>query len=82
MDEERREEEWLNMRSRGLNSNDVFPSKDRIVEFGDNFGEPLSDEGLRVEGFEITDRGIPFRRIEAQGKPIGFEVLHRERREL
>lgn len=47
MDEERREEDWLNMRSRGLNSNDVFPSKDRIVEFK----EPLSDIGLRSEGF-------------------------------
>jgi hypothetical protein len=34
MEEERaREEECLNMRSRGLNSNDVFPSKERIVEF-------------------------------------------------
>jgi hypothetical protein len=66
------------MRSRGLNSNDVFPSKDRIVEFR----EPLSDEGLRSEGFEITDRGIPYRKIEAQGKAIGYEILHRDRLEL
>lgn len=69
MEEERgREEESLNMRARGLNANDVFPSKERIVYFR----ETLSEEGLRSEGFEITDRGIPFRKIEAQGKAIGY----------
>lgn len=66
------------MRARGLNSNDVFSSKDRIVEFT----EQLNEEGLRAEGFQITDRGIPYRKIQSQGKAIGYEILHRERNEL
>jgi hypothetical protein len=64
------------MRSRGLNSNDVFPSKDRIAEFREENmleqREKVTDEYLRAEGFEITDKGIPYRKIEAQGKAIGY----------
>lgn len=53
------------MRSRGLNSNDYFGNKDKTIEY-------IPDEGSE---FEVTDRGIQYRKIEVQGKPVGYEFL-------
>lgn len=60
------------IRSRGLATPDPFSSRDDIHQL--EFNGPLHEEELRTLGFEKTQGGVQFRRVNVKDSLVGVEV--------
>lgn len=59
------------MRSKGLNSNDIFSNKISIIWMNES---AKAKEDLINEGYEFTNEEICYRKIDYQGKAVGYQV--------